>query len=579
VDTGTRSDAAPAPRPEIAASWARSSRSGVEGDRLAPPQAPNADPRGRLATLAAPVLDRLSGTLADTRATVVLTDSHAAILDRRAGSSRLHDLLDGLGLVPGYSYAEDVVGTNGMGTAAEERRAVQVIGEEHYTEALRDLTCVGVPIEHPITGRIEGVLDLTCFNEDAGPWMSPLVAEAVAGVRALLEAQATAGERALLAAFLRASQRGADAVVTLNDSFVLTNPAAARLLDGADHAPLWEIGAEAVSVRNAPVREIRLVGGATVQASFEVVELGTRAVGAVVRLSESGAASRPPHRARTRPAPDPAASTTAPDSVTGRLVAEVRAALESGEPTLLRGPAGSGKFTVARLALASEDPVVFDAGRAVVDGPRQWLTDVEQALGSGRTVIIRHLDALADDASTGLSAVLDAAPAAARIVATSAESAASATGDAAQALVDRFGEVARVPGLGERTDELPGLVRSMVARLVPTGALRVAPEVVQALGRVDLPGNLRQLESVLHRVAVRRRAGTVTLDDLPPEVRAATHRPHLTAMEQHECELIAKALSDADGNKVAAAEALGISRSTLYRKLEAYGLQLDRRAW
>jgi transcriptional regulator of acetoin/glycerol metabolism len=103
--------------------------------------------------------------------------------------------------------------------------------------------------------------------------------------------------------------------------------------------------------------------------------------------------------------------------------------------------------------------------------------------------------------------------------------------------------------------------------------------VVQALGRVDLPGNLRQLESVLHRVAVRRRAGTVTLDDLPPEVRAATHRPHLTAMEQHECELIAKALSDADGNKVAAAEALGISRSTLYRKLEAYGLQLDRRAW
>lgn len=569
----------PSPRPEIAASWARSSRSGVDGDNLAPPEAPGADPRGRLATLAAPVLDRLSGTLAETRTTVVLTDAHAAILDRRAGSSKLHDLLDGLGLVPGYSYAEDVVGTNGMGTAAEERRTVAVIGEEHYNEALRSLTCVGVPIEHPITGRLEGVLDLTCFNEDAGPWMNPLVAEAVAGVRALLEAQATAGERALLAAFLRASQRGSDAVVSLNDSFVLTNPAAARLLDGADHAPLWEIGAEAVSVRNAPVREIQLVGGATVQASFEVVELGDRAVGAVVRLTEPDSPARAATRTRARPSTEVAASTTDPASVTGRLVAEVRTAVSSGEPTLLRGPAGSGKFTVARLALAADEPVVFDGGRAVVDGPRTWLTDVEAAIGSGRTVIIRHLDALADEAATGLAAVLDAAPAAARIVATTAEGATAATGDAAQALVDRFGQVARVPGLGERAEELPALVRSMVGRLVPTGALRVAPEVVQALGRVDLPGNLRQLESVLHRVAVRRRAGTVTLDDLPPEVRAATHRPNLTAMEQHECEAIAKALAEADGNKAAAATALGISRSTLYRKLEAYGLQLDRRAW
>jgi transcriptional regulator of acetoin/glycerol metabolism len=581
VGTGVRTDPAAAPRPEIAASWARSSRSGVDGDRLAVSAAPDADPRGRLTSLAAPVLDRLSGTLSDTRATVVLTDARAAILDRRAGSSRLHDLLDDLGIVPGYSYAEDVVGTNGMGTAAEERRAVQVIGEEHYNEALRPLTCVGVPIEHPITGRLEGVLDLTCFNEDAGPWMSPLVAEAVAGVRTLLEAQATAGERALLAAFLRASQRGSDAIVTLNDSFVLTNPAAARLLDGSDHGPLWEIGADAVSARSAPVRELRLAGGTVVQASFEVVELGDKAVGAVVRLAEpDGGGVRPSVRRSTgRPTPAAAASTTGPASVTGRLVAEVRAAVASGEPTLVRGPAGAGKFTVARLALGDDRPVVFDAGRAVIDGPRAWLREVEAAVTDGRAVIIRHVDVLAAEAAAGLAAVLDGAPATARVVATAAEQAASAPADAAQSLVDRFGHLAQVPPLARRADELPALVRSMVARLVPTGSLRVAPEVVQALGRVDLPGNLRQLESLLHRVAVERRSGTVTLDDLPPEVRAATHRPHLTAMEQHECEAIAQALAAADGNKAAAAEALGISRSTLYRKLDAYGLQLDRRTW
>lgn len=309
---------------------------------------------------------------------------------------------------------------------------------------------------------------------------------------------------------------------------------------------------------------LQLAGGATVRASFEVVELGDRAVGAIVRLAEPDRGSATPTRAKRAPLDA--------GGVTARLVAEVRGALAAGEAALVDGPTGSGKYTVARLALGDEDPAVFDAGRAVVDGARSWLTDVEAALADGRAVIIRHLDVLAADAAGGLAAVLDAAPASAKVVATSAEG-------TAQALADRFGYLARVPSLGDRVDELPGLVRSMIGRLVPTGAVRVAPEVVQALGRVDLPGNLRQLESLLHRVAVRRRAGTITLDDLPPEVRAATHRPHLTTMEQHECEAIAKALADADGNKAAAASALGISRSTLYRKLDAYGLQLDRRTW
>ncbi|QXC61243.1 GAF domain-containing protein [Aquihabitans sp. G128] len=582
------------PRPEIAASWARSLRSGVTGDALAPSLAADADPTGRLASLAAPVLDRLSSTLADTRTTVVLTDAHAGVLDRRAGTQPLGDLLDGIGLVPGYSYAEDVVGTNGMGTAAEERRAVLVKGPEHYAEALRPLTCMGVPIEHPVTGRLEGVLDLTCFNEDAGPWMAPLVAEAVAGIRGQLEEDATVAERALFSAFLRASHRASGAVVSLNHSFVLTNPAAARLLDGADHGALWEIGAAAVTGRSDDVQELLLASGSRVHARFEVVEVGERPVGAIVRLAEavaeastrtvgsrSGTASR-----RAAPSSPAGAPAYGPAGVTARLADEVAGALAAGERVLLRGPSGAGKLTVAKLALDHATVPVFDAGRAVVDGARAWLVDVEAALTGGGPVVIRHLEALGADVSAGLTAVLDATPPGVAVIATVAEpgSTVGAPGPAAgpaagQALADRFDRLVRVPGIADRVEELPGLIRSILGRLAPTGAVRLAPEVVQALTRVDLPGNLRQLEALLHRVVVKRHVGTITLDDLPPEVRAATHRPHLTAMEQHECEAIASALASADGNKAAAASALGISRSTLYRKLEAYGLQLDRRAW
>ncbi|CAN5411368.1 hypothetical protein BH10ACT1_BH10ACT1_31200 [soil metagenome] len=580
--SGGRSDTEP--RPEIAASWARSSLSGVHGDLLAPAVAPGADPAGRLATLAGPVLDRLSSTLSDTRTTVVLTDAHAGVLDRRAGTRSLGDLLDGVGLVPGYSYAEDVVGTNGMGTAAEERRTVTISGPEHYAEALHPLTCVGVPIQHPITGRLEGVLDLTCFNEDAGPWMTPLVAEAVAGVQGLLEEHSTVAERALLGAFLRASHRASGAVVSLNDSLVLTNPAAARLLDGVDHGALWELGSSALTGDRHLVHDLLLTGGLRVQARFELVEVGDRPVGAVVRLvevrepAEQEAERRPRSGRRAERAGDRGPTGPEAQGLTARLAHEVAGAVAAGERVLVRGPSGAGKLTVARAALDDGATQVFDGARAVVDGARDWLGALEAALAGGGSVVIRHVDALGAEATAGLAAVLDAAPSAASVVATLVDESQPATASV-QALVDRFGRLVRVPGLSERSDELPGLIRGVLARLEPTGALRAGPEVVQALTRVDLPGNLRQLEAVLHRIVVQRRVGTITLDDLPAEVRAATHRPHLTSLEQRECEGIAEALDAAHGNKAAAAQSLGISRSTLYRKLQAYGLQLDRRAW
>lgn len=578
----TRSDEPNADHPgPLAASWARSSRLGVEERVLAPRAARGAEVGGRLATLATPVLDRLGTSLGDTRASVILTDASAGVIDRRAGTARLRGVLDDVGLIPGWSFAEEAVGTNGMGTAAEERRVVAVVGEQHYAEALRRFSCVGVPIEHPVTGRLEGVLDLTCFEEDAGPWMTPLVAEAVAGIRAELEASSTIAERALLGAFLRAAHRAAGPVVSLNESFVLTNPAAARLLDGIDRGTLWEVGAAAVGGAADLVEDLVLAGGSMIRARFEVVRVGDRAVGTVVHLDgpQAEAGDAPGRRTARTKAPRPNATSGAVTAV-ARAVGEVRDGLAIGERVLVHGPAGAGKATVALAGLDSPDGrgvTVTDAARSVVDGARSWLTAVEVALRDGQAVLVRHLEVLDAAASAGLAVVLDEVPGA-RLVATGTGLSGGGPG-VDQTLVDRFGRQVEVPALSDRGSELASLVSTIVGRLVPTGALQVAPEVIQALGRVDLPGNVRQLESVLRRVVVRRRVGTVTLDDLPPEIRAATHRPHLTAMEQHECEAIAAALAAADGNKAKAAAALGISRSTLYRKVDAFGLALDRRTY
>ena len=102
------------------------------------------------------------------------------------------------------------------------------------------------------------------------------------------------------------------------------------------------------------------------------------------------------------------------------------------------------------------------------------------------------------------------------------------------------------------------------------------PEALQLLERLPWPGNVRELESALRSAA---RALEVRLEDLPAELRARAARVPTSGLQRVEAEAIARALAGCDGNKRDAARELGISRSTLYRKLRAYGLDLEHRAW
>jgi len=81
---------------------------------------------------------------------------------------------------------------------------------------------------------------------------------------------------------------------------------------------------------------------------------------------------------------------------------------------------------------------------------------------------------------------------------------------------------------------------------------------------------VRQLEAIVAGIAKMRRSGDILPGDLP-EVGSAGPA-HLTAMERAERDAIVKALRDANQNKAAAATALGISRPTLYRKMQIYSV-------
>jgi DNA-binding NtrC family response regulator len=140
--------------------------------------------------------------------------------------------------------------------------------------------------------------------------------------------------------------------------------------------------------------------------------------------------------------------------------------------------------------------------------------------------------------------------------------------------------------LRERAEDVLPLAQRFLARLSPALGRRAdgfTPEACDALRRCPWPGNARQLANAIERALVLKVSeGPIGLTDLPPEVLApepmavapAEGRTLGELIQVLEREQVALALKRARGVKAAAAQALGISRPTLDRKIEEYRIDL-----
>jgi sigma-54 dependent transcriptional regulator, acetoin dehydrogenase operon transcriptional activator AcoR len=271
-------------RQEIAASWKRSASSGVPTDRVPDVQVGEIGDRARrLLRAANPVLDRLANELCGTVTSIIISDAHARILARRDGDRGLRSLLDKVLAVPGACYGEDVVGTNGLGTAAERRCPMVVSGSEHYHEMFAPFTCVGAPLIHPLTRRFEGVLDLTCRYEDTNRLMLPMVLEAAYEITRRLYDATSRVERLLLERFLAEARRSNGPAIALSQDIIITNPAAGRLLGPADHALLWEWAARALR-SGTSAEDVVLDSGVVAHVRVCPVGEGSKVLGSLIEV-------------------------------------------------------------------------------------------------------------------------------------------------------------------------------------------------------------------------------------------------------------------------------------------------------
>lgn len=134
-----------------------------------------------------------------------------------------------------------------------------------------------------------------------------------------------------------------------------------------------------------------------------------------------------------------------------------------------------------------------------------------------------------------------------------------------------------VPPLRQRLEDLPALCEAMLAEL--GSQFELEAEAQQLLARHAWPGNIRELRNVLERatlLADQPRLGVAdlraALGPLSPVAEVPLRQSYREACEAFERKLIAGALAEHEGNVPETAVALGLGRSTLYKKMVALGL-------
>ncbi|MEZ5886390.1 MAG: response regulator [Paracoccaceae bacterium] len=297
-----------------------------------------------------------------------------------------------------------------------------------------------------------------------------------------------------------------------------------------------------------------------------------------------------------------------------RLVAKV---MNADLPVLITGESGTGKTLVARAIHDFSDrrsaPFVTAqmADMKAIDGPAALL-----AKAKGGTLVFDEIADFDSEAQGRIVRMLDALPEPGpRIVATSQADLAErlVAGQLRKDLYFRLGGVTlAVPALRERVEDIPLLADHFLARAARDGAgdKRFAPEAADLIRTYPWPGNVRQLENTVKRLAVTAPGADITRAEVEAALTGQTAEPpraaegeklstsvarHLSRyfdlhggalpppglydriLREIEVPLIEIALGATGGNQARCADLLGINRNTLRKKITDLDIRVTRR--
>ena len=571
----TTGEAAPhhhGPSEEILQSWRRSLEEGADAETLKLPYDTNLNLETRLVRAAEPILTQLHEDLAGSPVSVVLADSRGKILVRRSGEPGLLSRLDEAMLAPGFSYAERFAGTNGIGTALERRAVSKVTAAEHFNESLQEFACVGVPIRDPLTKRVLGVLDITTWSEQSHPAFTPLTLQAARSIEHELLDLAGSGSRALLDEFVIARRGREASVVAVGPHVLLGSADAVRQLGGVARDELWALVSAELGGRDEVVVPLQRGDEEPVQVRIKAVRARRGdLVGGALHLLEQ---AEEPKLILPTAAPVPLTMPSGLSQIVRGPAALVVDRAAARQPMAIVGERGIGKRSIVERVVNAVFP-----GRllAVVEAQQVDTADLAEevaaGLDAGKPVLVQGAESLEVSA---VASVLDVAHGAGGWLSLTFRQPYGAPLDSPglRHLEAAGVPVAVLPPLRSRTQDLERALPELASRLGGGRVHGLSPALVTRLLREPWPGNYHDVSAVLTEMIGLANGSELSLDDLPEGFGTGLTR-QLTPLEWMQRDAIVAALRACDWDKAQAAESLGMSRASIYRKIKSFAIDAE----
>jgi transcriptional regulator of acetoin/glycerol metabolism len=571
-----------------------------------------------LHTHAVPAMETLYQQIANTHNMVILTDAQGVIV-HSLGDDDFLEKARKVALQPGVAWSEQSKGTNAIGTAIAEQTATLVHADQHFLAANHFLTCSAAPIADHL-GNVVGVLDVTGDRRSYHRHTMALVRMSALMIENQLFSAAF--EDSITLHF----HARPEFIGTLMEGIASFTPGGRFL--SANRNGLFQLG---LSLSALQSHTFSSLFGMPVSAVFDhyrtaapglldmCMHSGARVCGrAQLRLGTETQAVAGHSRGTGRPALPQAAPRRLSglryldtgDPQLAQVIAKVSKVLGRAIPIIIMGETGTGKellaqaihhdsprasgtFIAVNCASIPESLIeseLFGYEDGAFTGARKKGAVGKIVQANGGTLFLDEIGDMPVSLQGRLLRVLQervvtplggskAIPVDVELICATNQNLRQriASGLFREDLYYRLnGLVLKLPPLRERTD-LDTVVRKIIAAESNGGRYQVSADVLAMFARHSWPGNLRQLTNLLRtaiimagddeEIALRHMPDDFLDDiDLRPvdETVRADGDARLAQMAQS---AIAAALEEHGGNVSAAAKALGISRSTIYRKM------------